>query len=131
MELRVGEAAWLRVDRPFAPLDFAGEAPVECRLIDGPVRDFNVMVDRETIQVEAAVFEASGGGAFSAPASAAVHAPGSARIVVALRGGVEVRRPEGAWRLAATDALRLDEAPPLELVLESDGAVALVDFSRR
>ena len=35
-----------RIARPNTPFAFAGEARVHCALIDGPIHDFNVMVDR-------------------------------------------------------------------------------------
>ncbi|MFJ8307627.1 MULTISPECIES: HutD family protein [unclassified Streptomyces] len=34
------------VDEPFAPQGFAGDAPTECRLLAGPVVNFNVMYRR-------------------------------------------------------------------------------------
>jgi environmental stress-induced protein Ves len=36
----------VRIDRPFAPADFPGDEAAECRLLRGPVRDVNIMVDR-------------------------------------------------------------------------------------
>lgn len=36
----------ITLDEPYVPLEFAGEAKTWCRLVDGPVRDFNVMTDR-------------------------------------------------------------------------------------
>lgn len=44
--LAVGGAPAVRIDRPFVPFAFDGGAKTECRLIAGPVRDFNLMVDR-------------------------------------------------------------------------------------
>jgi environmental stress-induced protein Ves len=35
-----------RLDRPFEPLFFPGDAKTDCRLIDGPIRDFNFMIAR-------------------------------------------------------------------------------------
>lgn len=35
-----------RIDQPFAPLPFDGGWQTDCRLIDGPLRDFNLMVSR-------------------------------------------------------------------------------------
>jgi hypothetical protein len=34
------------LDRPGLPFAFPGDVPCDCRLLDGPVRDLNVMVDR-------------------------------------------------------------------------------------
>jgi environmental stress-induced protein Ves len=40
------EAPRQRIDRPWEPFRFAGEWKTNCTLIDGPVRDFNLMVAR-------------------------------------------------------------------------------------
>jgi environmental stress-induced protein Ves len=45
-ELRFNEAPTQRIDRPWEPFRFAGEWKTDCTLIDGPVRDFNLMVAR-------------------------------------------------------------------------------------
>ena len=36
-----------RLDRPFEPFPFAGEWKADCTLIDGPVRDFNLIAARK------------------------------------------------------------------------------------
>jgi environmental stress-induced protein Ves len=48
MELAVGERLPHRLDRPFEPFVFSGETPAECRLVQGPIRDFNLMVERSS-----------------------------------------------------------------------------------
>jgi environmental stress-induced protein Ves len=48
MELRVGGAPTL-LDRRGQSIDFAGETEVDCRLLDGPTRDFNVFTRRGRI----------------------------------------------------------------------------------
>lgn len=40
-----------RVDKVYEPFDFDGEAETSCRLIDGPVRDLNVIADR-SLQID-------------------------------------------------------------------------------
>ena len=37
----------MEMHAPYEPVTFAGEAPIECTLTDGPTRDFNLMVRRE------------------------------------------------------------------------------------
>jgi len=55
MELTIEGMGARRLDRPFEPLFFSGDAKTDCRLIDGPIRDFNFMVARSfgkgTLQV--------------------------------------------------------------------------------
>jgi uncharacterized protein len=46
MELTVEGRGLQRLDRPFEPFAFSGDAMTNCRLIAGPIRDFNLMVAR-------------------------------------------------------------------------------------
>lgn len=46
MELSVEGSGPHKLDRLFEPFAFPGDAKTECRLIDGPIRDFNLMVMR-------------------------------------------------------------------------------------
>lgn len=41
----------VRIDRPYQPFDFDGEAATSCKLIAGPVRDLNVIADR-SLQID-------------------------------------------------------------------------------
>lgn len=50
MELAVGGDPACRLDRPFEPFVFSGDTTAECTLINGPVRDFNLMVDRASLR---------------------------------------------------------------------------------
>ena len=43
VELRIGDKLH-RLGRGDAPLRFAGDAPADCRLLDGPTRDLNLML---------------------------------------------------------------------------------------
>ena len=52
VELELGAAEPVRLERRYARHAFAGEAPVSCRLLDGPTRDFNLMVRRGVVQGE-------------------------------------------------------------------------------
>jgi uncharacterized protein len=59
MELDFDEAPAKRIDRPFMPFDFPGDWHCRCRLIDGPIRDFNLMVDRRRLRAETRVLRLS------------------------------------------------------------------------
>lgn len=50
MELRIADQGTHRIERLFEPLAFSGDAKTDCRLIDGPIRDFNLMVARNHAQ---------------------------------------------------------------------------------
>jgi environmental stress-induced protein Ves len=47
MRLVFEEAPEKRIERRFEPFDFKGDWFCHCKLISGPVRDFNLMVDRK------------------------------------------------------------------------------------
>jgi environmental stress-induced protein Ves len=47
MRLVFEEAPEKRIERRFEPFDFSGDWFCHCKLISGPVRDFNLMVDRK------------------------------------------------------------------------------------
>ena len=49
LELDIEGAPPLRLTRRFEHAHFAGEARVQCRLLGGPTRDFNVMVRRDAV----------------------------------------------------------------------------------
>lgn len=55
MQLTIDGLGAKRLDRPFEPLFFPGDAKTDCTLIDGPIRDFNFMIARSfgqgTLQV--------------------------------------------------------------------------------
>jgi environmental stress-induced protein Ves len=55
MELKIDGLGTKRLDHPFEPLFFPGDAKTDCTLIDGPIRDFNFMIARSfgqgTLQV--------------------------------------------------------------------------------
>ena len=40
------------LDTPLTPFTFAGETPIHCTLLNGAVRDFNLMTRRDTLQAE-------------------------------------------------------------------------------
>lgn len=52
VELLIGSEASVVLDTRYRKHAFPGEAPVSCRLLDGPTRDFNVMVRRGRFQAE-------------------------------------------------------------------------------
>ena len=50
MDLAIGDRPARRLDRLFEPFVFSGDSAAECRLLDGPIRDFNLMVDRSSLR---------------------------------------------------------------------------------
>jgi environmental stress-induced protein Ves len=93
----------VRLVEPLAQLHFAGELPVTARLVDGPIEDLNVMVDRRRARVDAVVAPLLAGAT-----SRHVLAHGGTAILLALDGSVDVSAAEiNTVRLEAGDALRL------------------------
>ncbi|MFJ9952925.1 HutD family protein [Kitasatospora sp. NPDC091207] len=101
------------VDTPFRPFAFAGEADTGCRLLDGPVVDFNVMTRRGRTTAELTL--AAAPGAVGAPADGTV-------LLVCLAGGTVL----GDTVLDRYDAVLLDGPGPYEL--RPDGVTAVVTF---
>lgn len=60
MELTISGHA-KRIEKPFEPLAFSGDAKTDCKLIDGPIRDFNLMVARSHAQGNLQVVTLSAG----------------------------------------------------------------------
>ncbi len=49
----------MELQTPYEPVTFAGEAPIDCSLIGGPTRDFNLMVRRDAAHGEVIVVRES------------------------------------------------------------------------
>src|SRR5215510_11278140 len=49
MKLSVAGRSPHRLDRCFVPFEFSGDAATVCELIDGPIQDFNLMVNRRAL----------------------------------------------------------------------------------
>lgn len=102
MELVV-DAVATELAQPFEPFAFRGDAVVGCRLLDGPITDFNVMARRG--EVGAAVEIVTGRRVLTAEL-------GTTALVVALGGAATI-----AWQ----------DAEPVKIALERYDAVALTD----
>jgi environmental stress-induced protein Ves len=107
------------------PLDtarFAGEAHIDARLVDGPTRDFNLMVRRDRAQGELDVWHATQQQAqteHTLSADVALLYCASGAIAVAL-GDAE------AQRLEPGDTLRIDAPNNLSCRIEGEGALLAI-----
>jgi environmental stress-induced protein Ves len=87
-----------------APYEFPGEAATECTLLDGPIRDVNLMIDRETMRGALTALHFAGSPIAPPPIS------GTA-LLHAVRGGLAVDAgPAGRWTMPVGATLRLDDA---------------------
>jgi environmental stress-induced protein Ves len=102
-----------RIDRPYEPFPFAGEWKADCTLIDGPIRDFNLMAARERIAARLEILR---------PAEAAATSPSKTLIIHALRGAVAAQ----GETLAAGDTLRIDSAAAPVEITGDDAAIAVL-----
>jgi len=101
---------------------FAGEAHIDARLVDGPTRDFNLMVRRDRAQGELDVWHATqqqAPGERTLSADVALLYCASGAIAVAL-GDAE------AQRLEPGDTLRIDAPNNLSCRIEGEGALLAI-----
>jgi environmental stress-induced protein Ves len=101
-----------RLDRRYEPFPFDGGWKTDCTLIDGPVRDFNLMVSREGGPASLTVATLERGGTSIEPAPTV--------IFHALEGDLSV----SSHGLAQGDTLRID-APILPLSLDAQEAATV------
>jgi environmental stress-induced protein Ves len=93
MELVVGGRAVQRIDRLFEPFVFSGDSATECRLLGGPIRDFNLMVERSSVQSRLTVLR-------QAAAPLSLDLSSADRIVHCFEGEIDLAiRPEWSSRL--------------------------------
>ena len=99
MRLAVAGRPRVLIDRESAPHAFSGDAATECALIDGPIRDFNLIFDRATADGSVV--------ALKAPQSIALA--GGTALLHARVGSLQVDAgTEGGWSVPEGDTLRLD-----------------------
>lgn len=108
--LTLGEHA---VPRVFDVAKFAGEASIEARLTDGPVRVFNVMTHRGAARASIEFWHA--------PASRVVDA-GSV-VLHCAQGSLDVRVDQAHFTLTKMDTLRMDAARGVEVEIQGDGVL--------
>ncbi|WP_328296717.1 HutD family protein [Streptomyces sp. NBC_00435] len=111
MDLDIGGVRRL-VDRRHAPQRFPGDRPTGCRLLGGPVVNFNVMYRRDAVSAGTAVVQGE---------LELTVRPGETLLVVALEGAVGL---EGSAGLGPYDAALV--TGPRELALRSTGCAAVV-----
>jgi environmental stress-induced protein Ves len=109
MELAIDGQPPVTVRDPLRPFSFDGGATIDCTLIDGPVRDLNLMVERRRARATLEVVDAN---AFR---SKRIDAPWT--LVYALRGSTRASMTEVNATLAPGELLRIDDARGAELDL--------------
>ena len=115
-----GAGMLLSVDRkklqclPMQVVRFRGDAITEATLIDGPIMDINLMVRRKEAEGEMAIFSDAG-------------VLQGASIVVAVRGGAQVKCGDSITDLERHDSLLECDAETVSLV---SGSVCVISVKR-
>ncbi|MEO5624163.1 MAG: HutD family protein [Dokdonella sp.] len=121
IELDIGDAPPIRLAQRFGQVHFAGEASVQCRLLAGPTRDFNVMTRRDRVCAEVVARPLVG-------PMVIFPAVGVTWLAHAFSGHADARAGTERVALAAGDTLRIDfnarGAP--RVVLDGGGELVLV-----
>ncbi|MFE6055895.1 HutD family protein [Kitasatospora sp. NPDC056446] len=108
------------VDAPYRPFPFSGDATTDCRLLAGPVVDFNVMTRRGRV---AATVDLA-----TAP-TITVEVPAAGTVLLVCLSGSAVLGGTEAVELARFDAVLLDAPGTHELLpLLPDGVTAVITF---
>jgi uncharacterized protein len=118
--LHFAEAPSRRLDRPLEPFAFDGGWRATCELVDGPVRDLNLMVARGAA--------AGSLGVLRIPAGTRVDLPlAGTALLHLLEGALDV----GGTRLQAGETLRADGAQgePIAVVAAADAVAVRATIS--
>ena len=114
-----------RLDQPLQRVHFSGEARVDCRLIEGPTRDFNVMVRARSIVAYIAASQPLHELAIAGPA-------GSQWLIYACSGSATISANTDAVLLDAGDGLRIDSPDqPAQFTISSSGRLLVMRFTAR
>jgi hypothetical protein len=98
------------VDRPLEPVRFDGDEEIDCRLIDGPVRDFNVITRRTRARAEVTVVR--GGCEAAGPLTLVYVVEGRAEVAGVEVVAGELAKLRGRGRIGGSTviAIRIDPA---------------------
>jgi uncharacterized protein len=120
MAWSIDHAPEVILDQRWQPFAFPGEAEIHCRLLGGPVRDFNLMVDRATAGATLEVLHL---------------APGETRTVAGawtvLLHVLEGRASAAGTSLAVEETLWLEAPEALALRSDEGAVVVAIHLSRR
>ena len=117
--LSIGGTRDVVLDRRWQPFAFPGEAEIQCRLLGGPVRDFNLMVDRALAEATLEVVHL-------APGETRTLAGASTVLLHVLAGRATV----AGTSLAVEETLWLDAPEALALRSDEGAAVVAIHLTR-
>jgi uncharacterized protein len=119
MDLRLPDLAPRRIDRLYEPFVFPGDRGADCTLIDGPIRDFNLMVDRARLRAQTRILTLAAGRQATALA-------GATAIIHCLSGAAELALADDRPRspLAKGDTAIIEAETPRDLRLDISAVAA-------
>jgi uncharacterized protein len=121
MALSFDRAPPVIIDRRHEPFAFDGGWRTDCRLLDGPVRDFNLIVDHRRMQAS-----------LEFRAQSLDTEIGETSLLHAIRGRWRADDDECGCTLAPGDTLRVEGPGLLSLTaLDADAVLALAHLVRR
>jgi environmental stress-induced protein Ves len=117
MDLSLPDLAPRRIDQLYEPFIFPGDRGADCTLIDGPIRDFNLMVDRAQLRAQTRILTLAAARQPLALAATTV-------IVHCLSGAAELTLADDGRRapLSAGDTVILEAEAPRDLRLDVSAA---------
>lgn len=119
MRLAVDGRPAVLLDQASAPYGFAGDAATDCTLLDGPIRDFNLIFDRGKVRGAVVAMRPE------TPQSHAID--GGIILLYALAGALTVEvGSQGIWQVPEGDTLRLDHISGHITVAGTAGSRALL-----
>lgn len=106
------------VDARYRPFAFSGDAVTDCRLLEGPLVDFNVMTRRDRTAATVDIVDGT------------VPLTGGTVLAVVLEGGAELRATgDGSGTALGTlDAVLAEDVVEVGAALDVRGVAALVTF---
>jgi len=121
IELDIDDASPLRLTERFQRVRFGGDARVECRLVAGPTRDFNVMARQDAVRADVMARPLVGSMVLFAQANVVW-------LAHVFSGHAEARAGDARTSFETGDTLRIDFAShdAGRVVIEGAGEVVLV-----
>ncbi len=121
MRLTGGGSA-LEVGSAYEPVRFPGERPLDCALLDGPARDYNLMTRRDAARGHVVVVRDAGRAIEPAQAVVCLAAAGACECLIAGHPPI----PVPTWHALRIDAEPGTVTPSLRVFPTDANAVALV-----
>lgn len=119
MRLTFGDGRQVCLDKSLEPLAFDGEIEVDCELLDGPIRDFNLMFDRERYAAELEIVELESGKTITVPQADRL-------LLYVLAGKPHVQSGDEVLLLRAEYLLELENTPVSTLTTDSVATAVVI-----